>query len=438
MIYPARRAILLTAAGAPVAVAAGLAGGGLWMTGLAWIGVVGLLILTDAALGAASRGFELAAKGPGPLGAGGAGGVARFQLDFAGPVRPRRVELSAEADPRIAVSPRRLAARVAGGRAEAQVAVSPVRRGAAGLERLWVRWRGPLGLAWNQDVRRLDIATPVTPNIQGVKEEALRLFARDALHGMKVQLDAGDGSEFHALRDFMPGMDHRAIDWKQSARHHRLVAKERRTERNHTIVLAIDSGRAMCEPTGGAPRVDAAINAALLLAYVGLKTGDRLSLFAFDARPRISTGAVSGVAGFGQLQRQAARIDYAAEETNYTLALSSLAVDLDRRSLVVVFTEFTDPTGAALMVESVGRLLKRHVVLFVVLRDEELETLARAEPEAPADVSRAVAAAALLHEREAVLTRLRRMGVQIAEAPTGGLASAVVAAYLDIKRKELL
>lgn len=437
MIYPARRAILLTAAGAPVAVAAGLAGGGLWMAGLAWLGVVGLLILVDGALGASARGFELDARGPGPLGAGGGGGAAHFRLAFPG-LAPRRVELSAETDPRIKVQPQRLTARLTGREAQVELAVTPVRRGAATLERLWVRWRGPLGLAWNQEVRLLDLAAPVVPDIQAVKAEALRLFARDALHGMKVQLDAGDGSEFHALRDFMPGMDHRAIDWKQSARHGRLVAKERRTERNHTIVLAIDSGRAMCEPLAGAPRVDAAITAALLLAYVGLKAGDRLSLFAFDARPRISTGAVSGVGAFGLLQQQAARIDYAAEETNYTLALSSLAVDLDRRSLVVVFTEFTDPTGATLMVESVGRLLKRHVVLFVVLRDAELEGLARAEPETPADVSRAVAAAALLRERELVLNRLRRMGVQVAEAPSDRIASAVVAAYLDIKRKELL
>ena len=438
MIYPARRAILLMAAGAPVAVAAGVAGAQLWLIGLAWLGGVGLLILIDAAIGAASRDFELVATGPGPIGAGGSGGTARFELQFPARLAPRSVELAADADVRLDVTPRRVTARLIGGHGLAEVAVAPVRRGAAAIGGLWVRWRGPLGLAWNQDLRRVDLAVPVVPDIAAVKAEAIRLFSRDALHGMKVQLDAGDGSEFHALRDFTAGMDHRAIDWKQSARHGRLVAKERRTERNHTIALAIDSGRAMCEPLGGVPRVDAAINSALLLAYVGLKTGDRMALFAFDARPRVATGAVSGVGAFGLLQQQAARIDYAAEETNFTLGLSALAVDLDRRSLVVVFTEFADPTGATLMVESLGRLLKRHVVLFVVLRDEELEGLARAEPVAAADVSRAVAAAALLRERELVLGRLRRMGVHVVEAPSDRIAGAVVGAYLDIKRRDLL
>ena len=35
---------------------------------------------------------------------------------------------------------------------------------------------------------------------------------------------------------------------------------------------------------------------------------------------------------------------------------------------MVVFTDFTDSTAAELMVESLGRLLRRHLVLFVVLQ----------------------------------------------------------------------
>ena len=79
----------------------------------------------------------------------------------------------------------------------------------------------------------------------------MRLFSRDAAAGLKAQLERGDGAEFHALREFQPGMDRRAIDWKQSARHGKLLAKEFRTERNHHMVLAIDTGRLMCEPLAG-------------------------------------------------------------------------------------------------------------------------------------------------------------------------------------------
>ena len=108
-----------------------------------------------------------------------------------------------------------------------------------------------------------------------------------------------------------------------------------------------------------------------------MKDGDRVGLFAFDSRPRASSHPISGPRAFPMLQRVAAGIDYSALETNYTLALATLAESLNRRSLIVVFTEFADTISAELMLNAVGTLLKRHLVLYVVLRDEELEALDR-------------------------------------------------------------
>ena len=56
--------------------------------------------------------------------------------------------------------------------------------------------------------------------------------------GMIAQLARGEGSDFDTLVDFRTGMDRRAIDWKQSARHMKLLAKQYRTERNNQIVFA--------------------------------------------------------------------------------------------------------------------------------------------------------------------------------------------------------
>jgi uncharacterized protein (DUF58 family) len=266
----------------------------------------------------------------------------------------------------------------------------------------------------------------------------MKLFARDAPMGVKAQLELGDGAEFHALKEFQTGMDLRAIDWKQSARHGRLVGREYRAERNHSIILALDSGRLMSAPVAGQARIDRAVNAALLLAFVGLKLGDRVGLFSFDARPRIASGVVAGVRAFPALQRLAAEVDYSTEETNFTLGLTSLAGRLDRRALVVIFTDFADPTSAALMVEHVGRLARTHLILLVIFRDEELEQLAAAEPREPDDVSRAVVADALLRQRENVLVQLRRLGVQILEARAAEIGPTLINRYLDVMRRELV
>ena len=93
-------------------------------------------------------------------------------------------------------------------------------------------------------------------------------------------------------------MDPRTIDWKASARHRRLLSQERRAERDHQVVVAIDTGRLMGEPLEGMPRLDHAVHAALLLGYVALRTGDRVGLFAFDERPRAWAAPAAGVESF--------------------------------------------------------------------------------------------------------------------------------------------
>jgi len=436
MIYPTRRAVVAMAAGAPVALAIGLVQPGYWVAAAAWVGAVAVLCLADAVLGSPRDFADLALDAPGAM-ATAAESPLTVRASFARRA-PASAEAAVEVNARLAVSPRIVAAPVRSGEAAATFELKPLRRGEGAVERAWLRWRGPLGLVWKQVEQAPGREIPVTPNIRAVKDEAIRLFAREAQFGIKTQLETGEGSEYHALRELTAGMDRRTIDWKQSARHAKLLAKEFRTERNHPVVFAIDAGRAMCEPLLGVPRIDRAINAALLMAFVSLKLGDRVGLFAFDVKPRLFSGAVSGAQAFPLLQRLMARVDYSAEETNYTLALTQLGAALERRSLIVIFTDFADTTSAQLMLENVGRLLRRHLVLFVVFRDEELEAIARREPVDPEAVSRAVTAEALLRERDLVIARLTRMGAHIVDAPAQSLTTALVSAYIDLKRRDLL
>ncbi|WP_425981585.1 DUF58 domain-containing protein [Brevundimonas sp. TWP1-2-1b1] len=438
MIYPTRRAVTAMAAGVPVALLAGVLTPLGWIAGPVWIAVLLLLAAVDALSGGSRRGLEL--DEPKPMRAAvGRSDMAGLRVRFGakGPV-PKTVEAALSGDARLGLDDATRQATVSDRGAALAFPFTPNRRGAAGLDALWVRWRGPMGLVWKQKTFALDIAAPVLTDLKWVRDQAVRLFARDALFGAKTQLEIGEGSEFQALRDFQAGMDRRSIDWKQSARHAALLAKEFRTERNHNVIMALDCGRAACEPVGGMPRIDRFIHAALLLSYACLRSGDRTGIFAFDSQPRVTTGAVGGLDAFRTIQAVVGRIDYSTHETNYTLALATLSGQLQRRSLIVVFTDFTDSTAAELMIESLGRLLRRHLVLFVVLRDDELEGLTAADPQTPDDVSRAVVAGTLLRERETVIGRLRRMGAHIVDAPAERVGVEVVNAYLNLKRRDLL
>ncbi len=436
MIYPARAAVWAAVAGAPLTLALAVAMPDRWYAGLAWPVAVLALTLVDALIG--GRRVTAAVAMPATVSVG-----EPFDIDitarFVGgapsaievAVPPVRL-LEVENDGRLWVPTD------ADGRALAQLPTIAIRRGTAQVDAVWLRWRGPLGLAWNQQRIAADATIAILPDIRPVHERGAAIFQRHALQGLIAQVDRGDGADFDALVEFRSGMDRRAIDWKQSARHQKLHAKEYRSERNSQIVFAIDAGRQMSDPVAGLPRVDRAVSAMLLTAWVALKLGDRVALHAFDARPRIASGLISGVAAFPELQRLAARIDYGRDETNYSFALSTLSARLTRRSMIVLFTEFTDLTSANFLVRAVARMAEKHLILIVVLRDEELESIADAAPATADDVTRAVTAAALLRDRRLALTRLRHLGVHIIESLHDRVGEALVAGYVDLKRRNLL
>ncbi|MEY4501477.1 MAG: hypothetical protein RIS52_1367 [Pseudomonadota bacterium] len=435
MIAPTRTATLLIAAGAPAALLIGVLFPHVWTVGLAWVLFILALCVIDFLLSAPGGRLDIELLAPASVCVGERYDVA-LKVRFPSRTRLRgpRVALAVNAliDPGL---PLRAPLLIEGGTGQAILTLSPLRRGLAQVTEIWVRWQGPLGLIAQQRRIAEECETIITPDIRPVRTEGVRLFQRDAVHGLIAQLERGEGTEFEALADFQAGMDKRSIDWKQSARHHHLLAKEYRTERDNRIVFAIDCGRAMSEPLSGVPRVDRAITAALLTAWAALKLGDRASLYAFDSRPQLHSGAMTGVENFAQLQKLAAGIDYSSQETNHTLALSSLAQQLTRRSLIILFTDFTDPTSADLLVRAVGWLLERHAVLFVVMRDADLAAMIEAEPADAAAVARAVTAAALINEQRKVTARLRRLGLDVIEASHDAIGLRLINAYLSLKQR---
>ena len=193
-------------------------------------------------------------------------------------------------------------------------------------------------------------AFPVLPDLRPVHDDAApSSFERHALEGMIAQLGRGEGSEFDALVDFRTGMDRRAIDWKQSARHVKLLAKEYRTERNNQIVFAIDSGRQMCEPVAGSAAGRPRVSAMLLTAWVALKLGDRVALHAFDSRPRLASGLVSGGRGLRPSSSGSRRDRLQRRRDQLHVRADHAAAQLTRRSMIVLFTEFTDYVSADFM-----------------------------------------------------------------------------------------
>jgi uncharacterized protein (DUF58 family) len=437
MIKPTRRAVAIFAAGIPPALFFAIAAPQLWPLSFAYGAAVLIAIAGDGAAALAADKVRLDWVLPDRLYIGDRAEIAGT-LTAAGMRRPVRFQLLPEQtgylDPaetiEVLLKP--------GEQARFAIPLVPRRRGKIRIERLWVRWWSPLALVEITRQRLVARTVDVLANVRSVQSAALQFFSQEAILGVKVQRERGSGTEFEALREYLPGMDSRFIDWKHSARHRRLLCKEFDTERNHQIILAFDTGYLMREPIDGLAKLDHAINAGLLLAWISLRGGDLVGIYGFDVVVRHYMQPIRSLQSFGRIQQAIAHLDYRSEETNFTLALAELNTRLRRRALVVLFTDFVDTTTAELLLESLQRISNRHVVLFVTLKDTVLEGIADAAPERFEDVTKAVVAHDMLRDREIVLERLARLGIHCLDVSPAGLSAGLINRYLQIKQRGLI
>ena len=310
-------------------------------------------------------------------------------------------------------------------------------RGAFQFERIELRLRSPLGLFERQV--RIGERQPVRvyPDFGALKGYAL--LATDhrlSQLGVLQRRRRGEGMDFHQLREYRLGDSMRRIDWKATARMHRLISREYQDERDQAIVVLLDCGRRMATMDGELSHFDAALNAALLLAHVGLHHGDAVGAMtmAGDSRfiaPRKARTTVTLMLNhLYDLQPTLRSPDY------YTAALE-LMRRVHKRALIVVLSNLRDEDDDTLL-PALNLMRRRHLVLFASLRERILtQTLAAKVNDLDSALTHA-AAADYLQARNAAFQRLERSGALLIDVEPQELPLALVNRYLDIKRRGVL
>jgi uncharacterized protein (DUF58 family) len=437
MMTPTARAAFIFAGGVPVALILVAAAPELWSLSFDFGILVLVGIAIDAMIAFPPRRLAVITKPPKRLFVGESSAFA-VEIEPSPYARPTRFEIRLEQRGALDESATERLLLQPGSRAAVSIALTARRRGQVFIDAVWVRWHGPLALA--RFARRIpvDAEVDVVSNVRGVQNAALQFFSRDAIFGVKVQRQQGDGSEFDALREYLPGLDPRRVDWKRAARHRKLLCKEFDAERNHQVILAFDTGYLMREPINKVARLDHAINAGLVLAWIAMRGGDLVGTYGFDAVVRSYHAPARGLTRFAHVQRATAELDYNAEETNFTLGLAELNVRLKRRALVILFTEFVDTVTAELLIESLDRVRNRHVVVLVTMRDNDLQQIIDAAPNSFEAVAESVIAQDIQRDRSVVFERLERMGLHCLDVSTAGVTIALVNRYLLIKQRGLI
>ncbi|TBC66411.1 DUF58 domain-containing protein (plasmid) [Rhizobium leguminosarum] len=353
----------------------------------------------------------------------------------------RKIEIRLDLAPELVVDEIRWLNPASGageGEVKASLDLHLTRRGQYAVNALWLKWPSRLKLL--EIIAKMPVGQEIAvqPDISPVLSGAIKTQILPLEAGQKDLRLRGEGSEFHQLREFVSGMDPRSIDWKRSARMRSLVVREMRAERNHQIILCVDSGRLMAEQLAGFTKLDRAINAALAMCWGAGLAGDLVGFYSFDSRPRLFVPALPGRAAFPRLQTVCAGLRYETQETNHTLGLTHLSGRLKRRSLIVIFSDFVDTITAELMIENMQVLARHHFVVYVALRDPMLAKLIEPEETTLDAVARSVAARQILHERRAVMEKLARLGVLCLDSTPEALTSDLIARYIEIKSREMI
>ncbi|HEV3274774.1 MAG TPA: DUF58 domain-containing protein [Candidatus Dormibacteraeota bacterium] len=317
--------------------------------------------------------------------------------------------------------------------------VTPVARGDVTLGPAVVRVIGPWGLGWRQTTVNTQRLVRVDPNLAAIDVyEALARRGQLAELGLRTMRLRTEGSEFERVREAFPDDPLRAINWRATARTGRLMATELIPERAQPLLICLDHGRLMGIGAGELTKLDHAINAALLLVHVALRSGDRAGMLAFSDTV---THTLPPRAGTAQLRRflDATRpIQPGETEADYDDALAFFSRWQTRRSLVVIFTDVLDPDQGKALIRQCVRLRRRHLPLVVTVRDPALDDAANAVPRSGDDAYARAVAGGLIADRDDTLRLLRGSGVETIDADARTLSPRLVNRYLDLKRRARL
>jgi len=323
--------------------------------------------------------------------------------------------------------------------AEIQYSLVPGIRGAAYLGDLYLRYQSPLRIAerWVKVPLAQTIVT--YPNLEEAKRHSVFLIrSRQIEIEKRMARLRGAGRAFESLREYRGGDEFRDICWTASARRGKLVTRLYEIERSQSFWILLDSGRLMRTRVAGLSKLDYAVNAALTLAQVALYSGDRVGLVAYGRAIRQRVPAARGSAHLMQIMRQLAMVSEDEAEADHLQAASRLLNDQKRRSLVVWITDLAETAMTPEVIDAATQLMPRHLVLFVVIGQPDLNELAAKEPETVDAMYETAAAQEMVHRRELLLARLRERGALAMETSSSKLSTTVVNSYLEIKQRSQL
>jgi uncharacterized protein (DUF58 family) len=326
------------------------------------------------------------------------------------------------------------------GQSRARYSFTPRLRGDHQTSTLYLRYRtGNLGLVDRWATFPLQQTVRVYPAVRALSEQSLFLHrSRQIELQRRMQRHLGLGKDFESLRDYREGDDLRDICWTASARRGLPITRVYQTEKSQPVWLLIDAGRLLQARVGEYTQLDYATTTALALAQLALGSGDRVGLLAYGntIQQRVPLGR--GPSQLRQLIESLAQVRGEHGEADHLQATVALNRMQPRRGLILWITDVAETSLRPENIDGAVHLMRRHLVLFVTMRQAEMLALATRRPEDRQEMFRIAAAQQLVQRRAVLMAQLREQGALTLETDPEHLTTAVLNQYLHVKERSLI
>jgi uncharacterized protein (DUF58 family) len=245
----------------------------------------------------------------------------------------------------------------------------------------------------------------------------------------------GKGREFDRLRQFISGDCYEDVYWKATARRGSPVVKLYQVEHSQQVYVALDCSRLSALEQ----RLDRYVDAALHLALCAEQQGDRVGLILFSDHVHTVVEARRGAAHFRRCRDAIYNVQPKRVNPDFAEVCDSLQRKLRRRSLIVFLTCLDDALLAETFERDVSIMARRHLVLVHLLESgDSRPVFAGHPPETLEDAYSALAGQVQWNRIRKLQLALQNRGVRLSILQPGSAKAQIAAAYLDVKRRQLL
>ena len=260
--------------------------------------------------------------------------------------------------------------------------------------------------------------------------------------GLKNIRMRGHGLEFSSLRDYKEGDSIKAIDWRATSRRQKVIIKEYQEERDQQLLFLLDTGYRLHSwdtdhNNEKCLQFDNALEASLLLSWISLKHGDSVGMGSFGSESSNTQNRWlsprKGLSTFPLLMNNFYDLQSSPSPSSPFSALEEALTKLKRRTFIILISNLREEDNESLSL-ILKHITKRHLLLFVSLREKESELIAYREPKGTEEALETAAAFSYMISRRDLYRSWEHSGILTMECSGSNLSSALINRYLDIKR----